>query len=130
MGTVMIVDDDAEMRRLLRDSLALAGIAVREQASGQSLIEALEQDTPSLLVLDKEMPGPGGLDLLSYLSRRYPFLPVVLITAFGGPTVRSQALDLGARVYLEKPFRVGALLDHVQDLLARPVAPSAPGRGT
>ncbi len=113
----MIVDDDAEMRRLLRDTLALEGITVHEETSGESLIEALERDAPSLVVLDKELPGPGGLDLLSYLSRRHPSLPVVLITAFGGPVARAEALQRGARVYLEKPFRVGALLDHVRRLL-------------
>lgn len=116
MSTVMVVDDDPEMRRLLRDALAQDGFLVREEAGGESLIDALEHEAPSVVVLDKEMPGPGGLDVLSYLSRRYPSIPVVLITAFGSPAVRIEALRRGATVYLEKPFRVGALLSHVHAL--------------
>jgi two-component system response regulator GlrR len=113
----MVVDDDAEMRRLLRDALTQDGYRVREELGGESLIDALEREVPSVLVLDKEIPGPDGLDVLSYLSHRHPSVPVVLITAFGSPAARIEALRRGATVYLEKPFRVDALLGHVRTLL-------------
>lgn len=117
MSTVVVVDDDPEMRRLLLDALAHDGFAARAEAGGEALIASLERETPHLVVLDKELPGPDGLDVLAYLSRRHPAVPVVLITAFGSPTVRVEALRRGATVYLEKPFRVGAFLTQVRALV-------------
>jgi two-component system response regulator GlrR len=116
-STVLVVEDDPEMRRLLRDALGQDGFLVWEETSADSLVEALERQAPNLVVLDKELPGPGGLDVLSYLATRHPSIPVVLITAFGSPAVRVEALRRGATVYLEKPFRVGALLGHVHALV-------------
>lgn len=123
----MVVDDDAEMRALLREVLAAEGLTVREEASGESLVEALEPGAPALLVLDKELPGPSGLDLLSYIARRHRGLPVILITAFGGSAVRDEALRLGAVAYIEKPFSKDALLQQVRRLLPRGWVARAPG---
>jgi two-component system response regulator GlrR len=123
VSTVLVVEDDPEMRRLLSDALGQDGFRVWEETGSDSLVDALERQAPSLVVLDKELPGPGGMDILSYLAARHPAIPVVLITAFGSPAVRIEALRRGATVYLEKPFRVGALLGHVHAL----VRPGAAG---
>ena len=124
---VMVVDDDADMRALLRDMLALDRLDAREEASGESLIDALEREVPDLIVMDKEMQGPSGLDLLSYIARRHRGLPVILITAFGGSAVRDEALRLGAVAYIEKPFSTDALLQQVRRLLPLGRVACAPG---
>lgn len=124
---IMVVDDDAEMRALLREVLDAEGFTTLEENSGQSLLGDLDLAVLDLLVLDKEMPGPSGLDLLSYIARRRPALPVVLMTAFGGTTVREEALRLGAVSYLEKPFTADALVREVFRLLALVGAPGARG---
>ena len=116
---VTIVDDDADMRALLRDALRAAGLEVREEPNGERLVESLERETPTLVVLDKEMPGPNGLDLLAYVSRRHPEVPVILITAFGGAPVATEARRLGATAYFEKPFALSAFVARVRDLLGR-----------
>jgi two-component system response regulator HydG len=59
------------------------------------------------------MPGPNGLDLLAYLRHRRPDVPVIFVTAFGGPDVAEEATRLGAWSYIEKPFRIGTILDAV-----------------
>ena len=109
--SVMIVDDDAEMRALLRDVLGRDGFHVREHSSGDGLVPLLEGWTPDAIVLDKEVAGANGLDLLSYIRRRLPSTPVVFVTAFGGSEVEAEALKLGVTCYMDKPFRVARLVE-------------------
>ena len=111
---VMVIDDDPEMRAMLRDFLMSEGFRVREAPTGDLVISSLESEQPAAVVLDKEMPGVNGLDILAYVQHRRPSIPVILITAFGGPEVRDEALRRGAAHYIEKPFRVGALLAAVR----------------
>jgi two-component system response regulator GlrR len=115
---VIIVEDDADMRALLRDALSAEGLPVSEEPDGVSLVERLEREPPALVVLDKEMPGPNGLDLLAYVTRRHPSLPVILITAFGGVPVAAEAQRLGATAYIEKPFGLARFVTAVRELLA------------
>ena len=119
--TVMIVDDDAEMRALLRDVLGRDGFHVREHASGDGLVPLLEGWTPDAIVLDKEVAGANGLDLLSYIRRRLPSTPVVFVTAFGGSEVEAEALRLGATCYMDKPFRVARLLEVLRASLSQAI---------
>jgi len=108
---VMIVDDDAEMRALLHDALEREGIRVREHPAGDQLMPLVAEWKPDAVVLDKEMAGSSGLDLLRDIRRRHPDTPVVLVTAFGGAEVEAEALRLGAAYYMDKPFRVSRLLE-------------------
>jgi FixJ family two-component response regulator len=72
---------------------------------------AVERVRPRAIVLDKEMPGSNGIELLVTLGRRHPSIPVLVITAFGGSAVRAEVIRAGAAGYLEKPFRMAMLLD-------------------
>src|SRR5262245_31799296 len=121
--SVLIVDDDREMRRLLRDALERHGFGVREHGAGDGLVPLLEASVPNAVVLDKEMAGANGLDLLSYITRRYPGTSVVLVTAFGGAEVEAEALRRGAAHYMDKPFRIAQLLE----VLRGAVSPDRPG---
>jgi FixJ family two-component response regulator len=122
----LVVDDDSAMRTLVKDLLAWEGIVTRELPSGEGLVETVEQEQVGLVVLDKEMPGASGLDLVAYLSRRCPEVPVIVITAFGGSRVRGEAMARGATAYLDKPFRVGDFLRAVRHVLgSEPPGPEA-----
>jgi FixJ family two-component response regulator len=114
----LVVDDDAAMRTLVKDLLAWEGIDTRELPSGDGLVEVVEREKIGLVVLDKEMPGgASGLDLVAYLSRRCPDVPVIVVTAFGGSRVRAEAMARGATTYLDKPFRAGDFLRAVRHAL-------------
>jgi len=114
---VLVVDDDDEMRALLRRTLEFDGYQVTERDRGTHLVETLREAPFDLIILDKEMPGLTGIDLLPILRREFPHVPVVFVTAFGGHHVATSAIRLGAASYLEKPFRLGQLRDIVDRLM-------------
>jgi DNA-binding NtrC family response regulator len=115
---VLVVDDDDEMRILLRRTLEFDGYQVTERDRGTHVLEALRGAPFDLIILDKEMPGLTGLDLLPILRREFPQVPVVLVTAFGGRQIAASALRLGAASYLEKPFRLAQLRDVIDGLIS------------
>ena len=116
----MVVDDDADMRALLRDVLERDGFLVGEHSSGNGLMSALDSWPADAIVLDNIMEGATGLDLLTPIRRRHPTTPVVLVTAFGGSETEAAARSLGATHYLDKPFRVGRLLAVLRAALGHP----------
>ncbi|MDO8479800.1 MAG: response regulator [Candidatus Rokubacteria bacterium] len=125
----MIVDDDAEMRALLRDVLERDGFLVHEHSAGDGLVPLLEDWIPDAIVLDTEMAGSNGLDLLPDIRRRHPRTPVVLVTAFGGSEVEAEALRLGAAYYMDKPFRVARLLEVLRAVVSQATRESDPPAG-
>ena len=108
--TVLVIEDDHEMRSLLCEALEVAGYRSVARPDGRELTTLAELERFDAVVLDRELPGPNGLDLLSFLHTRLPEVPVILVTAFGGPAVAEEAANRGAYCYLEKPFRMTAIL--------------------
>lgn len=111
--TVLVVEDDAAMRALLRDVLERAGHGVIALADGSDVPAVAERESFDVAIVDRQMPGSDGLDVLSLLRERRPAVPVVLVTAFGGMRVAEEARRRGAFSYLEKPFHIAAILDVV-----------------
>ena len=108
---VLVVDDDPGMRAILRAFLMREGFEVAEEPSAERALAVLAiEQRPDVVILDNQMPGLKGLEALALVRRRWPELPVMLITAFGGPRVEEQARRLGAVSYIEKPFRVRELI--------------------
>ena len=120
--SVLVIDDDPDMRRVLRDFLVRGGYQVIEAATGTAAILLIESERIDVVILDKEMPGLNGLDVLSFLHHRRPTTPVIFITAFGGPDLAEESLRRGASHYLEKPFRVTTIVETVQAVLAQSTA--------
>lgn len=112
--TVLVVDDDPAMRALLRDWLEREGFRVLEEPSGERLLALASGGRFDVVILDKEMPGLGGFDVLPSFTRQRPEIPVILVTAFGGTLVAQEALRLGAHRYLEKPFQLRTLIEAVR----------------
>jgi len=130
MGTendrILIVDDDAAMRRALTEVLGRGGFEVDQAPNGQIGLERLSGEPFDLVVSDLRMPGLGGLNLLRELRRRYPSIPVILITAFGTIEDAVSAMKLGAYDFLTKPFSPQDLLRLVRRALTTDADRSAP----
>ena len=117
--SILVIDDDPDMRQVLSDFLQRSGYRVVEAANGQEGIFAAESEPIDAVILDKEMPGMSGLDVLSFFRRLRPRLPIIFITAFGGRDDEDESRRRGAWLYLEKPFRVATVVEAVQSVLER-----------
>jgi DNA-binding NtrC family response regulator len=124
-GRILVVDDDGEMRALLAEVLREAGYDVKEAVNGAEALIRLRAEPFTAIVLDKNMPGLSGLDLLPGMRVICPGTPIVLITAFGDVGTYVDAIERGACAYLFKPFRMEELLQTLERALAAP-QPSIP----
>ncbi len=116
---VLVVEDDAAIRRGLVDALRFQGFAVNEAADGdEGLARALGPDY-DLLLLDLVLPGRDGLEILREVRRSHPTVPVIVLTARGEETDRVSGLKLGADDYVVKPFGIRELLARVEAVLRR-----------
>jgi two-component system OmpR family response regulator len=115
---ILIVDDDAETRRLLTEYLQRQGYRVTSAADGKALRRALETARPDLIVLDLMLPGEDGLELCRDLRTRSN-LPVIMLTALGEETDRIVGLEMGADDYLAKPANPRELLARIKSVLRR-----------
>ncbi len=116
---ILIIDDDPELRDLLRDYLTRQGIEVSVLHSAVSLERRLELERPDLIVLDLMMPGVDGLTALRQLRASGDDIPVIMLTARADDVDRIVGLELGADDYLGKPFNPRELLARIQAVLRR-----------
>ncbi len=116
--SILVVDDEAPMRKLLSSNLKASGYAVRSAADGLEALQLIEEHPFDLLLLDVNMPGPNGLQVLEAV-RRGTEVPILMVSARGRERDKVEAFDLGADDYLSKPFGVGELLARVKALLRR-----------
>jgi len=107
--SVLVVDDDPEMRALLLDVLHTEGYEVIEAKDGTEAVLALRARRFDVILMDKNMPGPSGLDLLPGFRRVCPDSKIILMTAFGDVPSYMEAVEKGAAEYLFKPFRMEEL---------------------
>jgi DNA-binding NtrC family response regulator len=115
--SVLVVDDDAEMRALLLDVLRHDGCDVAEAQDGPEAILALRNREFDVILMDKNMPGPSGLDLLPGFRRACPRSRIIMMTAFGDVPSYVEAVEKGAVEYLFKPFRMEEMKTAVRKAL-------------
>jgi len=118
-GAVLVVDDDASVRRALERLLRSAGYRVQTFASAQDLLGRGQFDDVACVVLDVRMPGQGGLDLYEVLVRSGCDLSVVFISGHGDIPMAVRAMKAGAVDFLPKPFEDEALLEAVERAVGR-----------
>jgi DNA-binding NtrC family response regulator len=108
-GVVLLVDDDAQVRFVIRETLAIAGCQVEEAASGDQALRLLGAQTFDAIVSDIAMPGMDGVELLRRIRARDPDVPVILLT--GRPRLETavEAIEAGALRYLQKPVATAEL---------------------
>jgi len=118
MRTVLVVDDELKLTRLLRDYLEQAGFIVVTASDGKAALAAHRQAKPDLIVLDLGLPGLDGLDVIRQL-RAQSSVPIVVVTARAEEADRIVGLELGADDYLVKPFSPKELVARVRAVLRR-----------
>ena len=121
--TILIVDGSPVMRRVVERSLRLAGLEaqqVYEAGDGNEALSLAQQHLPDLILTDLNLAGMDGLQLLRQLREAEPTreLPVVIITSQAGETHVLEALELGARGYIRKPFTADQVRDYIAPLFA------------
>jgi two-component system OmpR family response regulator/two-component system phosphate regulon response regulator OmpR len=119
---ILVVDDDPELRDLLREYLTSQGFAVSVLHDGDGLQARLERERPALIVLDLMMPKVDGLTALRNLRAKNDDIPVILLTARSDEIDRIVGLEIGADDYLGKPFSPRELLARINAVLRRKLA--------
>src|SRR3954469_25446711 len=119
---ILVIDDEVQIRRLLRITLESAGHAVREADTGRIGLDEIARRAPDAVVLDLGLPDLSGLEVLRRL-REWSRVPVLVLTVLAAETDKVAALDAGADDYLTKPFGAAELLARIRAILRR--APAA-----
>lgn len=103
-GTILVVDDEREVRQMLAEFLESRGYRVALAGSGREALAAVEREVPDLVLMDVRMPVMDGEEALKLLGARQPGLPVVMVTANADSAVTARLLRLGAVDYVPKPL--------------------------
>jgi two-component system response regulator GlrR len=124
---LLVVDDDADMLRLLTMRLTAAGYRVSAVSSAEAALTQLDIERPQLVLSDVRLPGKDGLALFDEIRSQHPSLPVILLTAHGTIPDAVEATERGVFTYLTKPFDGKGLIDKIAQALALSApAPLAP----
>lgn len=117
--TILVVDDEEDIRAVLSARLEAAGFQVRSAARGLEALESIRSDPPSLVVLDLMLPDLDGLSVCAMVKRDRGLrcIPVILLTAKSRSEDRITGMALGADAYLNKPFKAEELLAEVRRLM-------------
>jgi two-component system, OmpR family, response regulator MprA len=118
-ASVLVVDDDPQLRDALTRALQLDGYSVSTASNGAQALDAVSHHRPELMVLDVMMPYVGGLDVCRTLRDRHDRLPILVLTARDEVGDRVAGLDAGADDYLTKPFALEELRARIRALLRR-----------
>lgn len=115
--TILVIDDEAGIRRSLRMILEYSGYAVEEAADGETGLYTARKHRPDCVLLDIKMPGMDGLEVLELLSQDYPGLPVIILSGHGSIETAVRATRLGAFDFLEKPPKKDRILLTIRNAL-------------
>ena len=127
-GRILVVDDEPQIRRIMRTALTSAGYEVDDARSGEDALEKLREYRPDLVLLDINMPGMGGLAACKAM-RVDPNVAIIMLTVHNTEAAKVEALDAGADDFVTKPFSTPELLARIRAALRRiPVTQAAPGR--
>ena len=114
---ILVVDDEPEIREMLRESLSRAGYEVHQAPDGKQAIELLRKQTFDVVISDILMPEKDGLEVIMYLQRESPMTKCIAISAPSNRVFLQSAQLLGATRVVEKPFSVGDMETAVREIL-------------
>ncbi len=117
-ATVLVVDDEPQIRRVMRTTLSSNGYAVVEARSGEEALEVLRKENPELILLDVNMPGIGGLEACREI-RAQSDVAIIMLTVRDTERDKVLALDAGADDYVVKPFSMEELLARIRAAMRR-----------
>ncbi len=116
---VLIVDDEEELRENMYDLLDLEGYQVEACDTGDEAIALVEQKHPDLVLLDIQLPGTDGIEVLRILKEKHPSLPVVMVSASSQKGTREKLDEYGADGFVLKPYDQDELLELMNSLLTK-----------
>jgi two-component system, OmpR family, KDP operon response regulator KdpE len=116
--TILVVDDEPQIRRVLRATLSSSGYDVIEAKDGQEAVDMVIRERPALILLDVNMPGMSGLEACSKIRLSFDG-PIIMVTVRNSEHDKVLALDSGADDYVVKPFTMGELLARIRAALRR-----------
>jgi two-component system, OmpR family, KDP operon response regulator KdpE len=119
---ILVVDDEPQIRRVMRATLSSQGYTISEAPSGAAALEKLRRERPDLILLDMNMPGMDGLETCREI-RATSSVPIIILTVRSGEKDKVRSLDAGADDYVTKPFSMEELLARIRAALRR-VEPS------
>ncbi len=117
-ATILVVDDEPQIRRVLRSTLSNQGYVITEAKTGEEAVESVRKDKPDLVLLDVNMPGIGGIEACREI-RQASEAPIIMLTVRNAERDKVQALDAGADDYVAKPFGIEELLARIRAALRR-----------
>jgi two-component system KDP operon response regulator KdpE len=123
-GRILVVDDDPQIRRVMRVTLTSQGFEVDDARTGEEALEKLRREGVDLVLLDMNMPGMGGIETCR-LIRAGSEVAVIMLTVRNAESDQVEALDAGADDYITKPFRTQELLARIRAALRRAPAGKA-----
>ena len=121
-ATILVVDDEPQLRRTMKATLTDLGYSVLEAKSGEEALAELRRETPDLILLDLNMPGIGGLETCRAIRETFD-IPIIILSVRNTEREKVQALDAGADDYVCKPFGIQELLARIRAAMRR--SPSA-----
>jgi two-component system KDP operon response regulator KdpE len=124
-ATILVVDDEPQIRRVMRTTLSSQGYSVIEAKSGEEALEKLRAERADLILLDVNMPGTSGLETCREI-RRTSDVPIIMLTVRNTEKDKVQALDAGADDYVVKPFGAEELMARIRAALRRAAPGEAP----
>ena len=123
IGTILVTDDDADLRGVLRKTLGALGFEVTESANGEQALREIEARRFHAVLLDVNMPGVGGIAACREIRRRVPRIQILMLTVREGESDLIEALDAGADDYITKPFSLPTLAARLRAAVRRAGAP-------
>src|SRR6202047_4851981 len=117
-ATILVVDDESQIRRVLRATLSTNGYDVIEAKDGQEAVDMVIRERPALILLDVNMPGMSGLEACNKIRLSFDG-PIIMVTVRNSEHDKVLALDSGADDYVVKPFTMGELLARIRAALRR-----------
>ena len=121
-ASILVIDDEPPIRRLLRTGLGTQGYAIVEAGDGAAALASLETGGIDLVILDLGLPDMAGHALLAAIRERWPDLPVLILSSRDDERGKVEALDLGADDYVTKPFGMNELLARIRTALRHRLA--------
>lgn len=118
INNLLIVDDQAGVRRFLSEAFSEEGYSVETASCGTEAVKKVSAKLPSLILLDVKMPGMSGLETLEGLRQIAPDIPIVMMTAYGELDIIAEAKKRGVKCYINKPFDLNEVRYLVRGLLA------------
>jgi DNA-binding response OmpR family regulator len=115
---VLVVDDEPDIRLLVRFALEADGFDVTEVSSGEEALESISLDRPDVVLLDIKLPGMDGWQVVTQLRNSGDPIPVIMLSAHASDMTSSQAMEAGCRAYIAKPFSPTELSKQIQKTLS------------